>query len=75
MRWGIIALGLWIAAVSAADPAQLNLQHRWVYVQTNLQVDGNVETTLAVLERAAKAGYNGLVLADSKFMRWDAWSS
>ena len=26
---------------------------------------------MKLLERAAKAGYNGVALADSKFMRWD----
>jgi hypothetical protein len=42
-----------------------------VYLSTNLQVDQNVRKTIAILERAAKAGCNGVVLADYKFMRWD----
>ena len=47
------------------------MQERWVYLATNLLVDKNVEDALKLLERAAKAGYNGVALADSKFMRWD----
>lgn len=54
-----------------AGPKPDRLDHRWVYVQTNLQVDKNVEQALAVFRRAAQAGYNGVVLTDSKFMRWD----
>ena len=49
----------------------MNLRHRWVYIQTNLLVDKNVESVISLLERSAGAGYNGIVIADSKFMRWD----
>jgi hypothetical protein len=59
------------AAAWAADPPAAALEHRWVYLATNLLVDKSVEDALALVERAAKAGYNGLVLTDSKFMRWD----
>ena len=58
-------------ARAQADAPRLRLTHRWVYVSTNLLVDKNVESTLSLLERAKKAGYNGIALADSKFMRWD----
>ena len=34
-------------------------------------MDKNVEDDLVLLDRAAKAGYNGVVLTDSKFLRWD----
>jgi hypothetical protein len=54
-----------------ADTAESALKYRWVYLATNLLVDKNVEDGKAILERAAQAGYNGVVLADSKFMRWD----
>ena len=50
----------------------LDLKYRWVYVQTNLLVDKNVEDLLSICRRAARAGYNGIVLADTKFMRWDS---
>lgn len=39
---------------------------RWLYLQTNLQVADNVAKTEALMRRAAKAGYNGVVLADYK---------
>lgn len=42
------------------------LTKRWLYLQTNLQVAENVGTTEALLRRAAKARYNGVVLADYK---------
>jgi hypothetical protein len=34
-------------------------------------VDENVEENLVLLRRAAEAGYTGVVLTDSKFIRWD----
>ncbi len=48
------------------------LPQRWVYLQTNLLVDKNVEEALALLDRAKKAGYTHLAVADSKFTRWDS---
>ena len=57
--------------VALGEPPTLDLKYRWVYVQTNLLVDKNVREALAILERAAKADYNGVVLTDSKFTRWD----
>ncbi|MFN8221225.1 MAG: carbohydrate binding domain-containing protein [Fimbriimonadales bacterium] len=55
-----------IAAVVLAPP----MEKRLVYLATNLLVDANVERDLALLGRAKKAGYNGVVLTDSKFWRW-----
>ena len=55
----------------AAESRAAPLEHRWVYLATNLFVDKNVEEAVAILDRAAKAGYNGIVLTDSKFCRWD----
>lgn len=46
---------------SAEEPTQ-----RWLYLQTNLQVAENVAQADVLLRRAAKAGYNGVVLADYK---------
>ncbi|MEI8281789.1 MAG: hypothetical protein WCG75_05240, partial [Armatimonadota bacterium] len=40
---------------------------RWFYVQTNLAVEKNVDGLISVMERAKKAGYNGMVITDSKF--------
>jgi len=39
---------------------------RWFYSATNLQVDKSADELIALIERAAGAGYNGLMLADYK---------
>jgi len=72
MRVLTTALGVLIvaAAVCNAAPAPLNLQDRWVYFGGNLGTDANVQTTVALIERASKDGYNGLVVA-SDFVKWD----
>jgi hypothetical protein len=49
------------------DAAELRL---WFYLPANLLVDENVDEGVALLQRAAKAGYNGVLLTDSKFCRW-----
>jgi hypothetical protein len=59
-------------ALAGASPSlAASLQHRWIYLATNLLVDKNVEDAFQLFDRAAKAGYNAVVLTDSKFMRWD----
>jgi hypothetical protein len=45
------------------------LAHRWVYVMTNLQVAANADQVCELMGRARKAGYNGVVLSDTKFQR------
>jgi len=40
---------------------------RWFYSQTNLLVAENADKLVVLIERAGKAGYNGLMLADYKF--------
>src|SRR5688500_1683447 len=57
-----IAIVLTTSAAFSAEP----LPHRWLYLQQNLQVTENVPKLEALAERAAKAGYNGVVLADYK---------
>src|SRR5687768_4352577 len=42
------------------------LPERWLYCQTNLQVDENAAKLEVLWRRAAKAGYTGILLADSK---------
>src|SRR5687767_7732679 len=46
--------------------AQEPLPERWLYCQTNLQVEANADTLDVLWRRAAKAGYTGVLLADSK---------
>ena len=67
----VAALIATTAGSAASQPAGGGrFRHRWVYLSTNLLVDTNVERALAVMGRAARAGYTGIALADSKFMRW-----
>ena len=53
------------APASRADDAS-RYPRRWVYVMTNLQVNDVADKVIALVERSAKAGYNGIVLADYK---------
>jgi hypothetical protein len=39
---------------------------RWVYVMTNLQVEKQADDLVRLIGRAARAGYNSVVLADYK---------
>ena len=69
MTWlAIVAISSGLAAEELARPP---LEHRWIYLATNLLVDKNVGEGISLLQRAAKAGYTGVVLTDSKFLRWD----
>jgi hypothetical protein len=49
-----------------ADEPRPRYEQRWVYVAQNLLVDKNVDHVVALIERAGKSGYNGIVLADYK---------
>ena len=55
---------LTLALLLAQD--KLDLPDRWLYCQTNLQVEENVAKLDLLWRRAAKAGYTGVLLADSK---------
>jgi hypothetical protein len=56
-----------LLALLAQD--KLDLPERWLYCQTNLQTDANVEALDVLWRRAAKAGYTGVLLADSKLAK------
>jgi hypothetical protein len=63
-RWWVL-VGLLLAGnIHAANSPKL-----WFYYSTNLWVDKNLEALEGVMRRAAAAGYNGVLLADSKFGR------
>ena len=55
-----------------ALPDGAELRDRWVYCPVNLQVDANVDRLEGIMRRAAKAGYNGILITDSKFSRLDS---
>jgi hypothetical protein len=42
------------------------LKYRWVYLQTNFFRPEAVDSAVALVHRASKAGYNGIVYCDSK---------
>ena len=67
----LIVGGNLLCTPAARAESPPDLAHRWVYLATNLALDKNVDDAVTLLERAARAGYNGLVLHDSKFLRWD----
>ena len=62
-----ITVALVSVLIRLAPAAELT--DRWVYLQTNLQVDKNVDDAEALFRRAAKAGYTGVLLADSKLAK------
>jgi hypothetical protein len=73
MRHLLFILTIIFAATSQTVAADTK-QHKfrlWFYLPTNLLVDENVERGIELLRRAEKSGYNGVLLADSKFCRWD----
>ncbi len=45
------------------------LGYRWVYLQNNFQVIENVARVKAILDRAAAAGFNGVIFPDGKLGR------
>ena len=67
-----VAVMMGWSAGSGAQETAARMPVRFVYIQTNHLVDKNVAEAIGVLQRAAKQGYNGVVIADSKFMRWDS---
>ena len=48
-------------------PAAPPWKERWIYCSTNLLTDSNVEKLDALFHRAARDGYNGVLLSDYKF--------
>lgn len=53
-------------AGSDTDTTPHETPELWFYNSSNLQVDENVTDTVALLDRAAAAGYHGMILADFK---------
>lgn len=56
------------AGSAAAEPVKEKPRYadRWVYASYNLQVEAHADELAKLIDRSAKAGYNGLVLADYK---------
>jgi hypothetical protein len=70
LTWAARAVVFFVVIVGAGTLsttlADQPLKHRWVYLMTNLQVNENLPKAESLVRRAAKAGYNGIVLADFK---------
>ena len=62
----VLLIGLHYALLSAGISAPLQ---RWIYCSQNLWVDKNMDQLEALFQRAAKAGYTHVLLADSKFSK------
>src|SRR5215471_14384533 len=58
-------LGLLVLCYTARTPAL----ERWFYVTDNLWEDENVTNVLALMQRAAQAGYTHMLISDSRFCR------
>lgn len=67
---GVLAAAILVAGMAgsarAAEPPWTWL---WVYAPRNFQVDKGVDDLIALMGRAKKAGYNGVLIGDSKFGR------
>ena len=59
-------------AVRNEPPAPSRLRHRWVFLQTDLLLEDQLQAAEAILPRAAAAGYNGVVLSDGKLSYLDS---
>ena len=58
-----------LSQLTSPAHADVDLKHRWVYVSTNLLTEKNIDDLLSLMARAKRAGYTGILLADSKFAR------
>src|SRR5262245_36594165 len=56
-----------VSVLPAAEEPKPLFAQRWLYASHNLLVEKNLDTLLALIDRAGKSSYNGLVLADYKF--------
>ena len=59
---------LFLLSISALAQSA-DFREQLIYYSTNLAVDKNVDALEAVMARGSRAGYTGIVLADSKFGR------
>lgn len=61
----LLWFSLLLSSVALAQNAPA--KHRWFYLQTNFATDANVTHAQELLKRAKAAGYNGMVVTDTKF--------
>src|SRR5438128_2297821 len=63
----LFSILLLITPSAFADEPKPRYEQRWFYAMHNELVDKNVDDLIALIKRAGKAGYNGVVIADFKF--------
>ena len=66
----VLAAVLACPSPAAAQTQKLNLRWRWVYATVNFQVNERVDELIALMQRARKAGYTGLMVTDFKWGRF-----
>lgn len=69
MKYACLVLAIITVHASSAPAAEPppRYEQRWFYAMHNLLVDKNVDDLIALIDRAGKSGYNGVVVADYKF--------
>ena len=67
VRMKFRALAALMLLVWLAVPNRAGAFERWIYCAQNLWVDQNITNTIALMERAAAAGYTHVLITDSKF--------
>ena len=79
MKTHLIVFCVWLVcagAIARADntsrpaPSDFGIKYRWVFKMTNLATEDGLQGTLDLVERARRAGYNGIVVHDSKFAKF-----
>jgi len=69
MRSATLCLAALLAAlpqVARGDDPKPRYDRRWVWAMSNLLVDKEADRLVDLVERAGKAGYNGIVISDYK---------
>ena len=58
------------AGPALAPAPQLEPGQKWVFTFTNFGNDDRTDTVIALMKRAKAAGYNGMLVSDVKFDKW-----
>jgi hypothetical protein len=66
-KTALAAIAMILLAPGVAPAQEPRYEKRWFYAPFNLLVNEQADKAIALIERAGKAGYNGVLLADYKF--------
>jgi hypothetical protein len=67
---GLLFLIFITTAATAEEAPKLKASQYWLHVMVNISSDTGLADLLKLMERASKAGYNGLVVNDVKFIKY-----